>query len=216
MSGEFHSPPADFKQGEPDTRYALIGAGFGLLLIFLGRRIPFRILGWPIIAFGVLFVVVMTGYTIAVFWKTVSIRLRPLSAKVRRHIRTDPRLGTLTRDVKARAWVAAVDRGDRRVDVVIDGDEEPDPTLVALARDVVANFDRLERRVSDYLAREAANDDTEDGAFAAEIRALRVKTLMLRTTNRPGHVAVDFEGPDEMRFWYCEYVNGELSGLDYD
>jgi hypothetical protein len=202
--------------GEPEVRYALIGGAFGILLIYAGTRVPVRILSWPIIALGVLFVVVMTAYTLVQGWKTVSVRVRPVAAKVRGHVRTDPQLGTLTRDVKGRAWVATIDRGDRTVDVLIDGDAEPDPNLLPLARDVVADFDRLERRVGDYLAREAADDEAEGAEFAATIRALRMKTLILRSANRPGHVAIDFEGPDDMQFWYCEYMNGELTGLDYD
>jgi len=218
MSGEFHSAPADFKPGEPDTRYALIGAGFGLLLIFLGRRIPFRILGWPMVGVGVLFVVVMTGYALAILLKNVSGHLRPFVDRVRGHSRPDPQLGILTRDVKAHCWVAVVHAGEGRVEVVVDGDLEPDSTQLARARDLVADFGAIERRVSHYLVREAEAAAAEGSEDTSEIRALRIATIVLRSSNRPGRAVIDFSGPGEMRYWYCDYdyTTGQPSDLRFD
>jgi hypothetical protein len=201
-------------QGEPEVGYAVIGAAFGLLLIFVGRLIPYRILSWPIIGVGVLFVVVMTLYTFLVRGKTKSAPIRRLLSRARGHIRNDPRLGMLTRDVAAHCWVATVTLDGRPLSVVIEGDDDPTPALVAHARDLLANFDTLERRVKDYLAREEKEE--VDPQLAAEIRALRVSSINLRSPDRPSQVVIDFEGLDEMRFWYCNCIDGEMSGLNFD
>jgi hypothetical protein len=201
---------------EPGVRHALIGGAFGLLLIYLGALIPFRILSWPIVGMGALFVVVMTSYTLVVLWKPMSGYARPLFSRVRGHVRNDPQLGTLTCDTNAHCWLATLTRGDRTVNVVIQGDDEPNPPLLAHARDLLARFDTLERRVEEYLAHEAEKETSSDPEMASEIRALNISSVNLRSPDRAGHVVIDFEGPDEMRYWYCHYVNGELSQLSFD
>ena len=66
-------PPSDgLNWGEVEVWYAFIGAAIGLLLIYSGTFIPYRILSWPVIGVGVLFVVVMTAYVLSVFWKNAS------------------------------------------------------------------------------------------------------------------------------------------------
>ena len=50
------------------VRYAFIGEGIGVVLIYLGTRIPYRILSWPIIGIGISFLFVMTAHIIAVAW----------------------------------------------------------------------------------------------------------------------------------------------------
>lgn len=45
---------------------------------------------------------------------------------------------------------------------------------------------------------------------------VRSPRLQLRSPDRPGHLVIDFEGPNEMCYWYCDYVNEELSGLSFD
>ena len=54
--------PAGPSDGQPRVRDAVIGAAFGLLLIYLGTLIPYRILSWPTIGLGILFVVVMAVF----------------------------------------------------------------------------------------------------------------------------------------------------------
>lgn len=46
---------------------------------------------------------------------------------------------------------------DRAVEILIDGKEEPNPALVARARELVAHCDNFELRLNDYLA-QAAKD----------------------------------------------------------
>jgi hypothetical protein len=204
------------RRGEPEVRYAFIGAGFGLLLIYLGTRIPFTVIRWPIVGLGILFVGVMTAYTLALARKNIAMRIRPLVSSARGHIRNDAQLGTLTRDVTTRCWMAGVTMGNRRVDLAIGGDDDPDAALLAQARDFAADLGDFERRLQDYLAREAKQWAAESPDLAAEINELRVTGIMLRSSERPGRIVLEFDGPDEMRYWYCDYVDGEMSGLDFD
>jgi hypothetical protein len=122
----------------------------------------------------------------------------------------------LTRDVKGQYWQASLTLRDRSVDLIIDGKDEPVPTLLAGARDLVANLDALEARLGEYLAREAKEEALESPELATEIGALHVQAILLRSIDRPTHAVIDFEGPDEMRYWSCDYVDGELSGLRFD
>lgn len=201
---------------EPGLYPALIGDVFGLLLIYFGKLIPFRVLRWPVVALGVLFVVVMTSYVAVVLWRRMVGHIRPIISKVRGHVRTDPQLGTLTRDMKAHCWVARLKRDDRTMDVVIGGDDEPDPRLLAEARDFIAGFDTVDRFVSEYLAREADKERSTDPEMAAEILTLRISSIILNLPTRPKHVAIEFEGPNEMRYWRCDYSNGKLGRLGFD
>jgi hypothetical protein len=200
---------------EPRVRDALIGAAFGLVLIYLGTLISYWFLRWLVIGIGALFVVVMSAFTLVVAWQAMSGHILPLVARARGHVRHDPQLGTLTRDVRAQCWAAAVTRGDRTVDFVIQGHDEPSPPLLAHARDLLARFATIEHQVDEYLALEA-QDETSDPELAEEIRALRISSVHLREPDRPGYVQLDFKGPDEDRFWTCEYENGTLEGLDFD
>jgi hypothetical protein len=204
------------RKGEPEVRYALIGAGFGLLLIFLGTRIPSGIVSWPVIALGILFVAVMAAYLLSLAWKDLSIRIRPMVNKVRGHIREDAQLGTLTRDLRTRSWTAAVMIRGRSVDLFIGGDDEPNPALLARARDLITDSEAFERRLHDYLAGEEKVWARESPDDAGEIRHLSLSAIDLRSPERPDRIVIEFDGPDEMRFWYCEYVDGRLSGLRFD
>ncbi len=75
-------------------RDAVIGAASGVLLIFLGTRIPFRLVSWPIIGVGVLFIVVMAAFMLVTLWKNMSPHVGRLLAIARGHVRQDPQLGT--------------------------------------------------------------------------------------------------------------------------
>jgi hypothetical protein len=199
---------------EPRVRDAVIGAAIGVLLIYLGTLIPFRILSWPTIGCGIVFVVVMAAFMVAVLWTNISPNVRRLLARARRHVRQDPQLGTLTRNVKGQFWEGSLTTRTGSVDVIIDGHDEPAPVLLARAREIVASFDALEARVSEYLAGEAAAE--EDPEWAAEIRALRVSAIQLESIDRPNHAVINFKGPDVDLYWYCDYIDGELSGLQFD
>jgi hypothetical protein len=201
---------------EPTIWDALIGAAIGVLLVYLGTRFQSAFLKWPLIGLGWLFVVVMTGYALTVIWQRASPHLAPVFSRIRGDVRNDPQLGTLTRDRRGRCWEAAVAHGNRTIEVLIAGTSKPNPTLLVRARDLVAGFDALERQASAYLTSEADVAAPEDPELAEEIRKLRISSLKVWFPEHPDRVQIDFQGPDEDRFWSCLYERGELTDLDYD
>ena len=207
-------PPADdHDKVEPTVRDGLIGAAIGLLLIYAGTHISNWILRWIVIGVGLIFVGVMSGFVISVIWTKASPRAHRIVSRARGHVRTDPQLGTLVRNVEAEAWEANFKVRDRTVEILIDGKQEPDPALVARARELVADFHNFELRLNDYLAQTAKDWAAETPEMAADIRALRLASIKLRSRQS---VLVDFDGPDENIYWSCEYADGKFSGLDYD
>lgn len=196
----------------PTVRDASIGLAIGLGLLYLGTWFSSWWLRWPTIGLGVLFVLVMAGYILAEGWQRLSNPARRMASRVRGHVRTDPQLGTLFRDVKAEAWEGAFGSGNKSIRLLIAGKDEPAPALAARAREVVAEFPALERRVDAYLAREAA----EDAELASEIAALRISALRFNFPERADEVEIVFEmGPDE-KYWTCLYGGGELKDLTFD
>ena len=206
-------PTDDDDKVEPTVRDAFIGAAIGLLLIYAGTHISNWILSWLVIGVGLVFVGVMSGFVISVVRAKVSPRAHRIMSRARGHMRRDPQLGTLIRNVKAEAWEADFRVRDRTVEILIDGKEEPNPTLVARARELVADFDTFERRLSDYLAQTAKDWASEDPDLGADISALRLSSIKLRSRKS---VLVDFDGPDVDVYWSCEYADGKFSGLDFD
>ena len=201
---------------EPTVWDALIGGAFGLLLIYAAGYIPYRILHWLVLGLGWLFVLVMFPSALVMIWMRVSKDVWAAVSRVRGDVRTDPQLGRLTRDRRNRYWEARVVRGDRQVEILIEGAEEPNHQLVASARNLIARFDALESQVMAFVTGEAESIAAEDPEMAGEIRALVISSLKFYWPDRPGRVEIDFKGPDEDRFWACEYVDGELGELDYD
>jgi hypothetical protein len=207
-------PPADDDdEVQPTVRDALIGAAIGLGLIYAGTYISYWILRWLVIGVGLLFVVVMSGFVISVIWMKVSPRAHRIMSGARGHVRKDLQLGTLIRNVEAEAWEGDFKVRDRTVEILIDGKKEPDPALVARARELVADFDNFERRLNEYLAQTAKDWASEAPELAADIGALRLASIKLRLGQS---VLVDFHGPDVDVYWSCEYADGEFSALDYD
>jgi hypothetical protein len=206
-------PTDDHDKVEPTVRDALIGAAIGLLLIYGGTRISNWTLRWLVIGVGLVFVVVMSAFVISVIWTKVSPRAHRIMSRARGHVRRDPQLGTLILNVEAEAWEANLKVRDRTVEILIDGKEEPDPALVAGARELVADFDNFESRLNDYLAQTAKDWASEAPELAADIGVLRLASIKLRSRQS---VLVDFDGPDEDVYWSCEYADGKFSGLDFD
>ena len=206
-------PTGDHDKVEPTVRDALIGAAIGLLLIYGGTRILNWTMRWLVIGVGLVFVVVMSAFVISVIWTKVSPRAHRIMSRARGHVRRDPQLGTLMRNVEAKAWETEFRVRGQTVEILIDGQEEPDPALVARARELVADFDNFERRLNDYLAQTAKEWASETPELAADIGALRLASIKLRSRQS---VLVDFDGPDEDVYWSCEYADGEFSGLDFD
>jgi hypothetical protein len=206
-------PAADeTREDLPTARDALIGLAIGVGLLYLGTWFSSWWLRWPTIGLGVLFVLVMVGYIVAEGWERLADPARRMASRVRGHVRTDPELGKLFRDVKAEAWEGAFASANGRIQLLIGGKDEPAPALVVRAREVVAEFPALERRVEEYLAREAA----QDAELASEIAALRIAMLRFNSAERPDEVEIVFEmGPDE-KYWTCIYAGGELNDLTFD
>jgi hypothetical protein len=205
-------PALETQEEMPTVRDALIGLAIGVGLLYLGTWFSSWWLRWPTIGLGVLFVLVMAGYIVAASWERLSHPARRMASRVRGHVRTDPQLGKLFRDVKAEAWEGAFASASARIRLLIHGKDEPAPALLARAREVVAEFPALERRVDEYLAREAAQD-TE---LASEIAPLRISALHFDSPERPDEVEIVFAmGPDE-KYWTCIYAGGELNDLTFD
>jgi hypothetical protein len=207
-------PPDDADKVQPTVRDALIGLGIGLVLLFLGMRVPSRILSWLLIGIGLLFVVVMAGFVIVSVWERASPGIRRVTARARGHVRRDPQLGTLIRDVKGECWEGTFAAGDRRIELLIDGRDEPDPKLVSRARELVADFGTVQQRLDAYLAEEATRED--DAEMAAQIAALQVSAVKFLSRKARARVEIDFRGPDEDVFWSCSYVDGKPKGLWFD
>jgi hypothetical protein len=204
----------DAGNGMPTVRDAAIGLAIGVGLLFLGTRLSSRLLSWPLIGLGVLFVLVMGAYIVASYWERIWPPARKFVKRAQGHVRKDPQLGTLIRDLETQAWEGSFTSEGRTIEFLIRGDDEPPPVLVRGARDVVAEFPTLERRMADFLEREAAAE--EDPETASEIRALRIDTLFFESPDRPHDVDIHLDGPDEIHYWTCKYVDGELKDLWVD
>ena len=102
---------------------------------------------------GLIFVGVMCAFMISLMWAKVSPRAHRIMSRARGHVRRDPQLSRLIRNVEAEAWEAEFKVRDRTVEILIDGKEEPNPALVARARELVADFDNFERRLLRTISR---------------------------------------------------------------
>lgn len=204
----------DTGDGMPTVRDAGIGLAIGVGLLYLGTRLSSQFLSWLVIGLGVLFVLVMGAYIIAAFWPRISPPARKVAARARGRSRTVPGLGELVHSRETEAWEGSFTSQGRTIEILIRGDDEPPPALVKRAREVVAEFPALERRMTEYLEREAgAEEETET---AAEIRALRIHTLFFESPDRPDDVDIHLDGPDEIHYWTCKYVDRELKDLWVD
>jgi hypothetical protein len=75
----------------------------------------------------------MSGYIVADRWQSLSGPGKRVVKRMCGHVRTDPLLGTLHRNVKAEAWEGAFASAHGRVELLISGKDEPAPALVARA-----------------------------------------------------------------------------------
>ena len=124
----------------------------------------------------------------------------------------DPVLGTLKLAQGEDWWDATVAIDGQALVFHIGGSGVPDPALVSRAHEIYRDFPAFQRRVMALLAQEAARD----AAWAAEIGALRIESIMLGAAKRPEDGMVYFTGPDEDRLWRCDLVAGEPKFLGFD
>jgi len=205
----------DPEKVQPTVRDALIGLAIGLLLVYASLWVPYRLLSWPLLGLGVIFIVVMSGFILVSTWEMVSPGVRRVTARARGHVRQDPRLGTLTRNVEAGCWEGGFDADGRRIEILIDGRDEPDSKLLDRAHEFVADFAAVERRVRAYLGEEAARET--DPELAVQIAGLRVSAVRFLSGQRAAaRVEIEFKGPDEDMFWSCTYAGGTPRDLWFD
>ena len=207
-------PDDDAERVEPRLGDALIGTAIGLLLIYGGSFVPYWVLRWAVMAVGVVFVLVMIPFAGFFLWQRAAPSLVPKLRRAVGHVRHDPHLGRLTRDVGTRSWSAVIQRGDRQVEFIIGGTDEPSPPLVASARALLADFDAFERRVAEFVAGEVPlyADALE---LQADVEALRIREVQWRI-EEPDKATIVFDGLDDDVYWSCLFERGELSDLEYD
>lgn len=111
-------------------------------------------------------------------------------------------------------WVAHATADELPVRFEIGGRFEPDPALMARARDILVSFDRFAAVVAAFLAEEASRKEWEP--FAAEIRALKIQDICLFWPRRPDDGMIFFDGPNECRCWRCDLVGRVPAGLSFD
>jgi hypothetical protein len=87
----------------PTVRDACVGLAIGVGLLYLGTRLSSRLFSWPLIGLGVLLVLVMSAYIIALYWERISPPARKVVARAHGHVRTLPQLGTLIRSLEAQS-----------------------------------------------------------------------------------------------------------------
>lgn len=200
---------------EPTVRDALIGAAIGLLILYGGTLIQGRLLRWLTLGIGGVWVTVMTGFIAVVVATSVRRKLAPLTRKLRGHVIVDPGLGPLHRDVRARGWRAQPIARYPDIEFEVEGDAQPDPRLLARAREAAAEFDAIEQRVGAFVVDEAATE-TSDQDLAAEIRALRIASVSFLLKDAPRTFRIELKGPDEDRYWTCVYDDSGPKDLDFD
>ena len=209
-----HQPePIGGDEKMPSVRDAIIGLAIGVLIIYGGSHFDSRFLWWLSVGIGVVWVLVMAAYVVEVWVTRYGPKLAPRVKKLRGHTVTDPVLGLMQRDIRARCWIATPIRGGLNVEFQIDGDEKPDERLLERAREVAGSFVAVKEQVSAFLAEQASTEDTD---FASEIRALQIRSLVFHSTDHPRTFLIQFELTGDERFWQCAYTDGRPGDLDYD
>jgi len=214
MTSDKPAPMGDDKM--PGVREALIGLAIGVLIIYGGSHFDSSFLWWLSVGVGVVWVLVMAAYVVEVWVTTLGPKLAPRVRKLRGHTVTDPVLGVMHRDVRARGWIATPIPGDGKVEFQIEGDEKPEERLLERACEVAAGFAAVRDQVAAFLAEEAKLAATEDADLESEIQALQIRRLLFVSASHPRTFLIHFDVTDEERFWQCEYTDGRPDALDYD
>ena len=121
-------------------------------------------------------------------------------------------LGRLVPSADGDWWEATVPVGTGHVAFKIGGGPDPDPALLAHARDIVRSFPEFRERVAAFLAGEAGRL----GPLGDEVRRLEVEDVCLFWPARPDDGMIFFRGPDDGRVWRCDYLGREPTGLGFD
>ena len=129
----------------------------------------------------------------------------------------DPVLGAFTYNASEEAWVADVSV-DNRASFQLklgEGDSEPDPELIAAAREIVGVPTQFCDIVRAFLER-SINEDPDFGDFAGEIRALEVEDFSLFSAGSPNNGMIYFRDGLSGRVWRCDYVDRKPKNLGFD
>jgi hypothetical protein len=139
---------------------------------------------------------------------------------------TDPVLGKLTWSADDRAWQAEVAGEDAVIRFLIAGKPEPEPQLLAHARDIAQSLPDFLRLISEFLEEQAQLVSQQKGwllgdgpaqSAADEIRQLAIDTIHLPWPDRPNDGMIYFTGPaDELRLWRCDYIDRKPTSLGCD
>src|SRR5262245_24577699 len=73
----------------------------------------------------------------------------------------DADLGLLSPDADGNCWKGEILIGGETIGFKIGGEAQPDPGLLAHARDIVKSFDAFQRMVTEFLARQARQQEPE-------------------------------------------------------
>jgi hypothetical protein len=128
----------------------------------------------------------------------------------------DPELGELVPSEDGIGWVGKIRTDQGEVEIEIDGDDAPDPWLVAHARELKANPSRLLAQVQACIEEFASRLPVGSEEVRAELTALRLASIVLYWKKGAQSGMLYFDGPDEYRLWRCDYVDGVVRHLGFD
>jgi len=126
----------------------------------------------------------------------------------------DPSWGIMRFSVDEDMWETPFRLGDSQEAIIrISGESEPDPQLVAHAKDVAHDFALFEAKIRTFLSSEAHRFKGEE----VIVSGLTVESLNLFWPARPNDGMVYFNSrPDDLRIWRCDYVGRQPEKLGYD
>jgi hypothetical protein len=126
----------------------------------------------------------------------------------------DEVMGRLEWNAADDGWVATVQLAPHSFRILIGGDDRPDESLLAHARQIFAAPERFVRQVDDVLEKEAQDfPDWKD-----ELLRLHIQDVSLLWADEPGDGTVYLDGPDtDGRQWQCDLKKWEpVQPLSYD
>ena len=126
----------------------------------------------------------------------------------------DPELGMLRWSEDTDNWVVSVSANDHAIGFQIGGEPEPDPALLAHARDITRALPEFVSLVSAFLAAEAARRSM--ATWADEIRLLEIEDVCLFWPERPDDGMIYFQDVDSGLVWRCDYIDRKPTSLGFD